>query len=386
MITQQKQKQQGSPAQHSAKMAVNAVQPIRSDPNDARCTKTRGGRGGGGGMQGRDVRRDVEAGQTQSAMQVRRGYAGRGGGYELQDIKKGDMYKVQDMGRGDRYLTGDNTICKGEARVVAQELLKSNGTSKHWFTAVFSLLHIHGFVVGPATLILWHSLVWQHKGNTRGTYDFEAVDYDYTQPPPRSPPGPSDRALLNKYGNSSGLVPSIVSAGTDDARRRGSWLRRSTAIVLRHIEHTQGDPQQRGNVNQAPQYQKPVTQVIIYIRQYFEKSLDERWPWWKICIDPEEAKADADMGDTEDVRAEPSSDAKLLSGGWTRKRLHYRLAVAEVGHPLSDFRRGFELVLIIFHYLIAYSQAYEKCHLLHQDISAGNVLIVERSHCVPKKW
>jgi hypothetical protein len=39
-----------------------------------------------------------------------------------------------------------------------------------------------------------------------GTYDFER-DYDYTMPPPGSPPRPSASALPNDYGNSNGLVP-----------------------------------------------------------------------------------------------------------------------------------------------------------------------------------
>lgn len=38
-----------------------------------------------------------------------------------------------------------------------------------------------------------------------GTYDFDAVDYDY--PPPGSPPPPSSFALPNNHGNSNGLVP-----------------------------------------------------------------------------------------------------------------------------------------------------------------------------------
>lgn len=39
-----------------------------------------------------------------------------------------------------------------------------------------------------------------------GTYDFER-DYDYTMPPPGSPPRPSATALPNDYGNTNGLVP-----------------------------------------------------------------------------------------------------------------------------------------------------------------------------------
>ena len=39
-----------------------------------------------------------------------------------------------------------------------------------------------------------------------GAYDFER-DYDYTIPPPGSPPRPSANALPNDYGNTNGLVP-----------------------------------------------------------------------------------------------------------------------------------------------------------------------------------
>ena len=40
-----------------------------------------------------------------------------------------------------------------------------------------------------------------------GAYDFER-DYDYTMPPPGSPPRPSATALPNDYGNTNGLIPS----------------------------------------------------------------------------------------------------------------------------------------------------------------------------------
>lgn len=39
-----------------------------------------------------------------------------------------------------------------------------------------------------------------------GAYDFER-DYDYTVPPPGSPPRPSATALPNNHGNTNGLVP-----------------------------------------------------------------------------------------------------------------------------------------------------------------------------------
>lgn len=63
-----------------------------------------------------------------------------------------------------------------------------------------------------------------------GTYDFENVDYDYARPPPGSPPGPSDRALPNQWGNSNGEVPILDSVATDASRR--GWLRRTAEAVL----------------------------------------------------------------------------------------------------------------------------------------------------------
>ncbi|KAH9936934.1 hypothetical protein B0H21DRAFT_698826 [Amylocystis lapponica] len=74
-----------------------------------------------------------------------------------------------------------------------------------------------------------------------GTYDFENADYDYTMPPPGSPPGPSARALPNEWGNSNGLVPSPESVRTDAGRGRGNWFRRTAASVLpSHYVHRFG--------------------------------------------------------------------------------------------------------------------------------------------------
>lgn len=66
-----------------------------------------------------------------------------------------------------------------------------------------------------------------------GTYDFENIDYDYTRPPPGSPPGPSARALPNAgdWGNSNGMVPAFTAVSTD-AGRRGGWFRRTAQSVL----------------------------------------------------------------------------------------------------------------------------------------------------------
>ncbi|KAF8656864.1 hypothetical protein AX16_002411 [Volvariella volvacea WC 439] len=58
---------------------------------------------------------------------------------------------------------------------------------------------------------------------TPGAYDFER-EYAYDRPPPGSPPGPSDRALPNDYGNTNGLLPTSPVASTAP---RTSFLRRA---------------------------------------------------------------------------------------------------------------------------------------------------------------
>lgn len=61
-----------------------------------------------------------------------------------------------------------------------------------------------------------------------GTYDFER-DYDYTQPPPGSPPGPSATALPNNYGNSNGMLP---MAPVIEPSRGPSFFRRAVGSLL----------------------------------------------------------------------------------------------------------------------------------------------------------
>ncbi|KAI0822877.1 hypothetical protein BC628DRAFT_621653 [Trametes gibbosa] len=57
-----------------------------------------------------------------------------------------------------------------------------------------------------------------------------------------------------------------------------------------------------------------------------------------------------------------------------KKHEHYRLVVKEVGRPLADFRRGYELVYAMFCCLKAHAMAY-KLGIIHRDISAGNILL-----------
>jgi len=67
-----------------------------------------------------------------------------------------------------------------------------------------------------------------HSSQIPGAYDFER-DYDYTMPPPGSPPGPSTTALPNNYGNSNGLIP---TAPVVEPPRGPSFFRRAVGAVL----------------------------------------------------------------------------------------------------------------------------------------------------------
>ncbi|KAF9476488.1 hypothetical protein BDN70DRAFT_897297 [Pholiota conissans] len=60
-----------------------------------------------------------------------------------------------------------------------------------------------------------------------GTYNFEAVDYDY--PPPGSPPAPSATALPNEFGNSNGQIPDFRPVERGPHRM---WFQRAVTAVL----------------------------------------------------------------------------------------------------------------------------------------------------------
>ncbi|EJF59442.1 hypothetical protein DICSQDRAFT_172040 [Dichomitus squalens LYAD-421 SS1] len=55
---------------------------------------------------------------------------------------------------------------------------------------------------------------------------------------------------------------------------------------------------------------------------------------------------------------------------------HYRIVVAEVCLEVTSFLYGQQLARVIMHCIIAHWQAVESCHILHGDVSAGNILIL----------
>ncbi|TFK85845.1 hypothetical protein K466DRAFT_551418, partial [Polyporus arcularius HHB13444] len=59
-------------------------------------------------------------------------------------------------------------------------------------------------------------------------------------------------------------------------------------------------------------------------------------------------------------------------------RIHHRLGLAEICSPLQDFVGPYELLVAVYTAIQAHQYAYERCRLLHQDISVGNILLYER--------
>lgn len=74
---------------------------------------------------------------------------------------------------------------------------------------------------------------------TPGTYDFER-DYDYTQPPPGSPPSPSAIARPNNWGNSNGELP--VATVKPPAARTSFFKRIAGAVLPQHYQRVPTEP------------------------------------------------------------------------------------------------------------------------------------------------
>ncbi|KAL0953962.1 hypothetical protein HGRIS_005122 [Hohenbuehelia grisea] len=59
------------------------------------------------------------------------------------------------------------------------------------------------------------------------------------------------------------------------------------------------------------------------------------------------------------------------------RRVHCRFVVKEVGKPLQVIRSSRALLRVTLDALLGHHDAVVKCNILHRDISAGNILIVE---------
>ncbi|KAG9226998.1 hypothetical protein CCMSSC00406_0008970 [Pleurotus cornucopiae] len=58
------------------------------------------------------------------------------------------------------------------------------------------------------------------------------------------------------------------------------------------------------------------------------------------------------------------------------RRFHVRFVVKEVGRPIERFSSSKEMFQAVYHAFQGHKQAYDKCKLLHRDVSGGNILLV----------
>ncbi|TFK84675.1 hypothetical protein K466DRAFT_665016 [Polyporus arcularius HHB13444] len=63
-------------------------------------------------------------------------------------------------------------------------------------------------------------------------------------------------------------------------------------------------------------------------------------------------------------------------GSGLRHMVHYRIVVAELCLPSTAFTSGRTWALVVLSCLQAHQGAYEKCKIIHRDISVGNMLII----------
>ncbi|KAI0696572.1 hypothetical protein C8T65DRAFT_583309, partial [Cerioporus squamosus] len=88
---------------------------------------------------------------------------------------------------------------------------------------------------------------------------------------------------------------------------------------------------------------------------------------------PGSAKSEGSEKPSNTHRGEDSHTSRLNSDKPNCR--HYRVVVEEVGMPLTTFKDGKQLVSVVRDCVEAHADAVAKAHILHGDISAGNVLI-----------
>ncbi|TBU58927.1 hypothetical protein BD310DRAFT_948357 [Dichomitus squalens] len=71
-----------------------------------------------------------------------------------------------------------------------------------------------------------------------------------------------------------------------------------------------------------------------------------------------------------------TSETDVCDGFGLPPMRHYRIVVAEVCLEVTSFRDGKQLARVIMFCINAHREAVERCHILHGDVSAGNILIL----------
>ncbi|KAI1784568.1 hypothetical protein LXA43DRAFT_1122363 [Ganoderma leucocontextum] len=75
-------------------------------------------------------------------------------------------------------------------------------------------------------------------------------------------------------------------------------------------------------------------------------------------------------------RSQKTAIVELNDGSGLRHLKHYRMVVAQVCLPSSAFTSGKQLVRVLWNCIDAHGDAFERCKILHRDVSVGNILIL----------
>ncbi|KAF4607752.1 hypothetical protein EYR40_000087 [Pleurotus pulmonarius] len=75
-----------------------------------------------------------------------------------------------------------------------------------------------------------------------------------------------------------------------------------------------------------------------------------------------------------------------MGGKHIDQRTHVRFVVEEVGRPLESFSSSKEMFRAIYDAFQGHKQAFEKCEILHRDISGGNILILPKGGGLLNDW
>ncbi|KAH9936628.1 uncharacterized protein B0H18DRAFT_1165261, partial [Fomitopsis serialis] len=70
-----------------------------------------------------------------------------------------------------------------------------------------------------------------------------------------------------------------------------------------------------------------------------------------------------------------STRAQAFLEGSPPKLIQYRIILLEIGKPLKEYETSYDLVVAMYCCLTAHQEAWGKAHILHRDISSGNLLL-----------
>ncbi|KAF8066957.1 hypothetical protein FPV67DRAFT_1670421 [Lyophyllum atratum] len=77
---------------------------------------------------------------------------------------------------------------------------------------------------------------------------------------------------------------------------------------------------------------------------------------------------------------------RLEKGSSILRRYHHRMITDVTGHHLKKFSSSREMMQVVSHAFTAHQQSYERCSIIHRDISAYNILITDDGEGILNDW